>query len=315
MLEVYAEFRTDTRLQEKKRSLDDVDLDPLVAEWYRAQKVRHEATAARYLAQIRRLVPEGEPFPVSRFRRKVVSEHLAGLSDEQSTADDKPPVSASTRNRHRAALRQFGKWLVEREVLETNPVRDVAGSRENPGRLLFHSVEEQQAIIKVLQQPFKALEAIMAGCGAEWQAVTRLRRRDIDLDDATVELHGSKTPWRNRTAKITEDWTLPAITAYVSGFTPNALLFDGIEDKKAHAAHYAACAAAKVQRSHLHDWRHSYAVMLRRRGVSNVIIARQLGHANTVLVATRYGRFEPDTAEVTRAAGGLKNRAARRQRA
>ncbi|MGO9998080.1 MAG: hypothetical protein ACLPKW_10070 [Acetobacteraceae bacterium] len=42
------------------------------------------------------------------------------------------------------------------------------------------------------------------------------------------------------------------------------------------------------------DWRHSYAVTLRRRGVSDVIIARQLSHSTTVLVATRYGRFTPD---------------------
>jgi hypothetical protein len=36
------------------------------------------------------------------------------------------------------------------------------------------------------------------------------------------------------------------------------------------------------------------------------ILARQLGHHDTQLVARRYGRYQPEVAEVTRAAGGLR---------
>jgi integrase len=49
-----------------------------------------------------------------------------------------------------------------------------------------------------------------------------------------------------------------------------------------------------------------YAVMLRRRGVSDAVIARQLGHADSQLVMRRYGRHQPEVGEVTRAAGGMK---------
>jgi integrase len=287
---LWAAYCAEPSLVALRQSFADTDLSPLVDEWQRALMARGTASAERYARQVRELIPDDRPFPRSHFIRRAIAEHLAGLG-----------VSGSTQNRHRAALRQFGRWLLERDVIEHNPVADVAGARENPGRLIFHTTTEQQAIIRALPQPFKALEAIMAACGAEWQAVIRLRRRDVDLGAQSIELHGSKTSWRNRTAMLTESWTLPAISEYIRDFLPNAMLFERIEDKRAHAAHRAACTAAQVAVSHLHDWRHSYAVTLRRRGVSDVLIARQLGHSNTVLVATRYGRFSPDATDFARA--------------
>ena len=44
----------------------------------------------------------------------------------------------------------------------------------------------------------------------------------------------------------------------------------------------------------LHDHRHSYAVNSRKRGIPDALIAHQLGHANTLLIAKRYGRFVPN---------------------
>ena len=43
----------------------------------------------------------------------------------------------------------------------------------------------------------------------------------------------------------------------------------------------------------LHDQRHSYAVRASRAGTPAEVVARQLGHANAVLVLKVYGRFMP----------------------
>ena len=81
LLQVYAEYRSDVELSNVKVELDDMDIEPLVETWHAAIRQRHPETAAKYLAQVRRLIPAGAPFPKSRFRRKVISEHLAGLVD------------------------------------------------------------------------------------------------------------------------------------------------------------------------------------------------------------------------------------------
>ncbi len=107
-------------------------------------------------------------------------------------------------------------------------------------------------------------------------------------------------PDDDRFARLTEPWAWPYIEAQPRSFTPNALLFDGVRGEVALAKHDAACAAAKLPRSTLHDHRHTYAVTLRRRGISDSLIARQLGHRDTVLVARNYGRFTPDAADFVR---------------
>ena len=47
----------------------------------------------------------------------------------------------------------------------------------------------------------------------------------------------------------------------------------------------------------LRDSRHTYAVRAIRSGASYEVVARQLGHADTAMVARVYGRFKPDERE------------------
>jgi integrase len=116
-----------------------------------------------------------------------------------------------------------------------------------------------------------------------------------------VEHGAERTRLRaDRECVVTEAWAWPYIEAHARNFTPNALLFDGVRGEAALAKRDAACAAAKLPRSTLHDHRHSYTVTLRRRGISDSLIARQLGHRDTVLVARNYGRFTPDAADFVR---------------
>ena len=289
LLDVLASYRQDARLVDFKAAMDDVDIELMVAVWHAELVQRGLGSAGKYLTQVRTLIAEGQPFPRSRFRRKAIAEHLAGLG-----------VTGSTANRHRAALMQFGRWLVEREVLEFNPVRDVRAARENASRMVYYTPAEVQSLVERLALPYQAFEAVMAATGMERQAVLRIRRRDIDFEQRTIRAHGGKNAWRDRVCVVTEPWAWPYIEAHARACTPNAPLFDGLSYEAALSAHVAACAAAKLPRSTLHDHRHTYAVTLRRRGVSDVYIARQLGHSDTVLVARNYGRFTPDADEYRR---------------
>ncbi len=60
LIDVFADYRTDATVSSSAASLDDSDLSPLVDEW-------NGAGNPKYLAQVRRFIPEGESFPASKF--------------------------------------------------------------------------------------------------------------------------------------------------------------------------------------------------------------------------------------------------------
>ena len=252
--------------------LATANLDPLVTEW------ETQGANAKYVTQVRKLIPKGTAFPSSRFTRKGVSLFLAGLK-----------VQGPTKNRYRTALSQFARWLVERDVLETNVVRDVAGKPENDPRGVWYEWSDAKRLIDALEEPFKSLEALMAGTGMEWQAIENLKRRDVDLKARTVRAHGHKNRHRNRMVRITEDWTLPIITRHIRALTPDAPLFTVTNDA-ALDNHQAAVTALKLEESTLHDWRHTYAVNNLQRGMKPQVVKLQLGHAkNSTMVERIYG--------------------------
>ncbi len=281
--EVFDAYREDAQLTDVRASLDEVDLEPLVSEWHKDQTARRTASADKYARQIRLLIPAGQRFSRARFTRRTISEHLAGLA-----------VSGSTKNRHRAALSGFAKFLVEREVLEHNPVRDVAASKPNRARMRYLERRVAQSLVASLAQPYRALEALMAGTGMEWQAIAALVDRDVDLAAGTVHAHGAKNEWRERVVRITEPWVLPHIAEHMSTVLPGARVFAGVTEKRAIAAHHEACRILGIEHCTLHDWRHTFAVQALRDGLSPSTVARQLGHHNAHLTFTTYGRFVPD---------------------
>ena len=270
---------------------DDVNLEPYVARWLdEKQKGRRgAASAAKYAAQVRELVKPGERFPRSRFTWRDILAHLRALK-----------VQDPTRNRHKAAFSSFAQWLVMEGVLETNPVRDIRGWSEGDGRLVYYERDQAKALIAALAQPYAAIDALMASGGLEWQAIERLRVRDVDLDARTVQAHGGKTRWRNRLCRIVEPWCVEYIRPALSGKLPDARVFEGVNEWTALREHKAAAERKGLPTSTLHDWRHTHAVQMLRDGYKPTVVAHQLGHRDTTLVWKRYGRFIVDSRDYER---------------
>lgn len=259
-------------LDELMKDLATPDLNPLVKEW------EQQGADAKYVKQVRQMIPAGTLYPAARFTRKAVSRFLASLK-----------VQGPTKNRYRTALSQFARWLVEQDVLETNVVRDVAGKPENDPRAIWYEWSDAKRIIDALDEPYRTIEALMAGTGMEWQAIANLKRRDVDLHARTVRAHGHKNRHRNRMVRITEDWALPIVTRHCKTLVPNAPLFT-VSNDQALDHHQAAVTALQLETSTLHDWRHTYAVNNLRRGMRPQVVKRQLGHApNSTMVERIYG--------------------------
>lgn len=269
--------------------LRDVDLEPLVTEWAKRAN-------AKYVKQVRAFIPEGKRFAASRFRRRAISEFLATLD-----------CSDPTKNRYRAALSVFGKWLVEREVIESNPVRDVAMYKERDPRMVWMTWADAERAAKAAPWPHAALYAIMAATGMELSAALGLTAMDIDRDAHTIHARGSKTAWRNRVVRY-ELWAHPIIERVQAKRLGAVALFPGITPDAARYWWRDAVKAIGLEGHRIHDLRHTYAVNALRKGYKPAVVAHQLGHKDATMVTRVYGRFVPDASDYeTKEAGSATN--------
>ena len=259
------------------RRLTDADLSALLDEW------KATGADATYVRQIRQMIPAGTRYAASDFTRKAVSRFLASLK-----------VSGSTKNRYRAALSVFARWLVEREVLDHNPVRDVRGAKENAPRDKWLTIAQAQAVCEAAPQPYRALFALLYGAGVEISAALTVTPRDIDYPNETVHVRGTKTAWRNRVV-VVDRWAFKHV-ARITTF-PGETLFGPITYMMAYHAHRAALEAVQLTGYTLHDARHSYAVNALKAGLRPEVVARQLGHKDATLVNKVYGRYVPSPSD------------------
>lgn len=275
--------RLASRRAEREAAERDPDLSPLVAEWDgRGRRTKWDV----YVKQVRKFIPADERFPRSRFRRGEIKKFLDTL-----------PFDRPTKNRYRVALSQFARWLVEREYLETNPVRDVSGYGENDPRMVFLTRPQAKALVNALDGEPKLVAALMAGTGVEWQAVQRATRRDFDLEKRTFRAHGSKTKWRNRTVRVTEAWVWPLLEAHLRLLTDGAPFVTATKDACLDAQ-AAACVALKLPHHVLHDWRHTYAIYSLEARMRPQSVKRQLGHSPHSTVLERvYAAWIPEPEE------------------
>jgi integrase len=282
-----------------------LNLTARVAEWqaWKAKEKKGAKSAADYLRQLTTLFPEitSKTFTLAHFTRAEIAKRLDALK-----------VQGPTKNRYKLAASSFAKFLVRRDVIETNVVRDIEGFGENPARMVYYERQEAKRLILGLPQPYAAVAAFAAGFCMEWGGIEALQARDVSLlaGKESVYVRGTKTTNRLRTIPLVQEnrWLLPILAAAVKGKAPSARVFAGLNKSKALREQRKVATALKVQgvgeekfsQHDLHDWRHTHTVQLLRDGYDEAIAAAHLGHANTDLVRTRYGVFLVTAADYTR---------------
>jgi len=278
------------RVAELERSIADGsrsrDLEPFVQQWAEAMARKKRPSVgvqAKYVMQVRRLIPGGKAFPSDRFTTPALSAWLHAL-----------PIGQP--NRYQAALSRFAKFLVERGILQDNPLSHVERASESEPKVVHLSREEVVRVLGALSPRDRPIHALMACTGVEWQAATSARASDLDVSARTFRAHGTKTAARERLVALSEGPALEILRDYVKGarLLPSAPLFPRYAHSAALKRLKAACAAVGVRIITIHDWRHVYAVQAVRDRVPYYLIANQLGHTNTVMVQRVYGRFTPD---------------------
>ena len=284
---------------ERKAAANDCDLTQYIKPWQERLRSEGHKTIDTYVRQLRTLMPEGAPFLRSRFRRSEIRVWL----------DTQKP---KTRNRYRAAASSFAQYLLELEVLDSNPVRLVKAAPAGAPRVRWLTIPEATAVLDALPEPHKALHALLMATGADVGAALYLRVRDVDMAKGEVLIRGTKTHDRERTRRLLHEWAAQRFWAYfrTRAKIGAALVFDlvieGEPREKFRAtdrtltALQSAAAAVKVTDYTSKDHRHTFAVQALKDGYSYSVVAFQLGHADTTLVHRVYGKYVPEAADYTR---------------
>ena len=293
------EAGTVAHLQAVRAAAADVDLRTHFEAFktWRGARSKGVGMVPKYAAQIEALWPE----PTWRRSMWTPKEHARRLDALVGVID-------ATRNRYRAALSAFSKYLVRVGVLEYNPLRSVEGFAESPTQEVWYPVVDVQRVMRALPDEFRVRELLMVGAGMDWTDCQRLRRRDIDFDTKEVRCHGSKTSHRNRVVRLTEAWVIPLLKPLVATLLPDALVCLPHAPKVALQAHRAALTACKLTDSTLHNWRHHYAVTCLKRKDPPRQIAHQLGKANVKDVLDRYGKYVPQAEDYEAFSGVLRQK-------
>jgi len=286
--------RGEKGLEELRNQLSDVDLNDYVSSWQQWLSRRVDVgTATKYLAQLRVLIPEHERFAVSLFSRRALSTKLTELD-----------CTGSTARRYHAAWSSFGSFLIERDVIEWNPLRQVGPPRANPPRKLFLDLNDVIRLVDSQPEPFRTLSALREGSGMEISAALKVLRGDFNFADNTSRARGTKNKWRDRTVSV-EPWAMARIAEFIkaNGLTPAAPLFPTVSGARALNVLRSGLRALGLPETYtLHDARHSFAVRWMKRGVPPQLIANNLGHKDASQVLKIYGKYRPTLLDMSEVA-------------
>jgi integrase len=302
LYDLWVETKKDLKLIRER--LDDVDIEPFVAEWHKTaatsgKKKRSADTVAHYLNHIRKLIPEGALFPRTRFTSERIQLHIDALES-----------SAATKRKAAAAFSSFTVFLSRRGLVPKKLMRDVELPAAADPRMNYLSTEEAKALADAQPGQYRAFSALLAGSGIDVSVAIALRRRDVEAKHREIRAPGTKTYNRDRIIRVAE-WAWEYIEPLLPGLLPDARIFNEIPDRwHARDVHVAAIKGRAATESSpatqgleekspiyrgytMRDQRHTYAVRAIRAGTPAELVARQLGHANAVLVHKVYGRFIP----------------------
>lgn len=289
----YTENRLEAFIRELREGITDADLEPYVARWQKELERRkrpNPRTRGAYLAKVRTLMPEDQPFRRSQFTKQKIREWLSGLDIGQP-------------NRYRAALSSFAEYLVFEDALPSNPVRQVPMATEREPRALHLSPEDATRLVGAIERPYRGLHALMLCTGMEVGAALAVLRQDLDFARRTAYARGTKRAWRQRTCTVYGPWLAlwATIQAELPATLPTARVFAGLDAEGSLRALRRALAATGLPEDYRqHDHRHTWAVRAVRDGLALHTIAYQLGHRDATMVMKVYGRYQPQRSDFDR---------------
>jgi integrase len=281
---------SDRRIEELRRRLNDVDLEPMVEPFLAAHAKRVKPdTLAHIRFHLRSLIPEGTPAPRSRFTVGYLTTALADYAGSPGT----------TRKVHSDWSVFFAYCTDELGHFERNPMERVKRPPARKPVVAFYELDTVERIVGA--QPTaerRALFALLYGTGMEISVALRLTAADVWRSTQEMRAAGTKTHTRDRMARVAS-WAWPHLSRHIQAMLDVAPLFPGIPSR--HTAsdwHAETVKALKLSPAlPMKNARHHWAVRALRAGTPIAVVQHQLGHASPTLTLTTYGQFIPGAAD------------------
>ena len=243
------------------------------------------------------------PELIAEARDALAAETFTRGKLQKKKGKDIPPKeykrSGATVNRYLATLGHLlSVAMKEWQLLDRNPVHNIAKKKEARGRIRFLSDDERDALLEACEQsnwpPLHTLTLLAISTGARRGELIRLKWTDVDLKSARAIVHDTKNG-DPRTLPLVGK-ALPAMrTLKLKGSANSAWVFQQpsgfpgpYENFDDHW--YAAMRAAGIANFRFHDLRHTCASYLASQGASLLEIADVLGH-RTMQMVKRYSHL------------------------
>lgn len=232
----------------------------------------------------------------------VIKKHKDSLKAEPKARGGGERTGADV-NRTMAALSSALSFAVkELEWLEENPMVRVRKFPESRGRVRYLTEQELPALVAACRESNNKdllLAVLLAlSTGARQSEVMGLRWKQIDLKTKTALLIDTKNGERRTLPIVGEALALLKARAKVRKIDDDRLFPAGPRAKTEEAVTdlrapwEAALRATSIDDFHWHDLRHTCASYMAMSGVSQVEMAKLLGH-RTLAMTMRYSHLSP----------------------
>jgi integrase len=185
-----------------------------------------------------------------------------------------------------------GKVASDREWRRVEPFEDV-----DAARVRYLTIAEAKRLINGSDNEFRPLVQAALETGCRYGELARLRIEDFNGDVGTIAIRQSKSG-KPRHVVLTDEGAafFTHLSAGRQGGEPMFRKADGGEWRKSHQARpmLDACKRAKITPAvGFHTLRHTWASLSVMAGVPLLVVAKNLGHADTRMVEKHYGHLAP----------------------
>jgi integrase len=217
----------------------------------------------------------------------------ARLKEPVAFADDGSPtrfVTQNTIHKELVALRQVLKRARRRGEFRKDPaeVLPVGFSPKYEPRKTALTIEQAAALCTCLPKPQAAAVAFVLATTARRKELFNARREDVELEAGKVRLRGTKTAGAERTVTVAPFARELLAFALGHGAGKDGLVVAPWGNARRGLAR--ACKRIGAPRVTWNDLRRTISTWLVEGGVSDTVIAKLLGHADTTMLHRVYGK-------------------------
>jgi integrase len=164
-------------------------------------------------------------------------------------------------------------------------------------RVRYLTITEAQRLLNACDADFRALVRAALETGCRYGELIRLEIQDFNPDASTVAIRKSKSG-KPRHVVLTEDG-VAFFRVHCSGRAGSELMFRHADGRAWKASEQARPMREVCKRANIHPaisfhiLRHTWASLAVMKGVPLMVVAKNLGHADTRMVEKHYGHLAP----------------------